>query len=450
MLWWLLQNAFGAALLAAAAFLLTRAVRLSPSARHALWLVVIAKLLAPPLLLWACPWETPAVATSESAGPIAASAPSFNAITLFVWIWLAGTAATAIFQSIRLANLYARLRGARKAPKWMREEVRRLSDRMGVAQPRVAVAANVGSPLIVGGLWPRLVVPQDLLAGLDRSAWRTVLVHELAHLKRRDHWVGWLEFAASCLWWWNPVFWYARRRLRESAEFACDAWVVRVLPRDRRGYAESLITVVDTYAWKPAPVAAIGMAAAGKRIFERRLEMILREAVPHRMSPLTAVFALIAALVVLPGLAQPVASATETPLPTPAPAVAQPASVALASVPAVEAPAPAKAVVDTPKPQKPAVKPAAKSKRISTATAKRERPLNKVEKPASVEPQPAPTAVEKPKVAELQNVTVGSGLLNRSVVEDAFNTPKEEPKAGPRKIEVHGEVRIRAQKYSTH
>jgi len=57
-------------------------------------------------------------------------------------------------------------------------------------------------------------VSDDSLDGL--------IVHELAHVRRRDHWVGWLELLTGLLWWWNPLYWYARHQLRENAELACD------------------------------------------------------------------------------------------------------------------------------------------------------------------------------------------------------------------------------------
>ena len=72
---------------------------------------------------------------------------------------------------------------------------------------------------------------------------KTVIVHELAHLRRRDHWVGWLQLAGECIFWWNPLFWFVRRQIRFQAELSCDAWVMRLLPEARRAYAEALIEV---------------------------------------------------------------------------------------------------------------------------------------------------------------------------------------------------------------
>jgi hypothetical protein len=111
---------------------------------------------------------------------------------------------------------------------------------------------------------------------------RAVLTHELAHLRRRDHWVGWLLLAAGCLWWWHPLFWLVRRRLHREAELACDAWVVGRLPAARRAYAEALLLVCQR--WSLPAMAAPALGAAGRhRDLERRLIMVMREEVPYRL-----------------------------------------------------------------------------------------------------------------------------------------------------------------------
>lgn len=147
-------------------------------------------------------------------------------------------------------------------------------------------------------------MPAELLDRLVAGAWRSILVHELAHLKRRDHWVGLLELLAACLWWWNPVFWYTRRRLREDAELACDAWVVALQPQGRRAYAQALLSVLESSLPRPQPVGVLGMGAIGKRLYERRLAMIFRDTPRHRLT--RRAFAAVAALAlaVLPGWAQ--------------------------------------------------------------------------------------------------------------------------------------------------
>jgi beta-lactamase regulating signal transducer with metallopeptidase domain len=133
-----------------------------------------------------------------------------------------------------------------------------------------------------------LLWPANLEDRLDAAARRTVLLHELAHLKRRDHLTAWLEVVVACLWWWHPVVWWARRELRAYAELACDARVVASLPDARSRYAKALVDVCEFISLaKPANAPAVGMARGHRRSFERRLHMILRQRIADR-TPLIA------------------------------------------------------------------------------------------------------------------------------------------------------------------
>ena len=117
-----------------------------------------------------------------------------------------------------------------------------MAKRLGVRVPGVRVLAGLASPV----LWclgrPVLLWPDGLECRLKGEGRRAVIAHELAHLRRRDHWVRRLEMVAAVLHWWNPLFWVARKKLRADAELACDAWAAG--QADRRAYAEALLEVV--------------------------------------------------------------------------------------------------------------------------------------------------------------------------------------------------------------
>ncbi|MEZ6083248.1 MAG: M56 family metallopeptidase [Phycisphaerae bacterium] len=48
--------------------------------------------------------------------------------------------------------------------------------------------------------------------------------------------------AVGCLYWWHPVVWWVRSRIAAEAEDCCDAWVTWFNPKNRRAYAEILLT----------------------------------------------------------------------------------------------------------------------------------------------------------------------------------------------------------------
>jgi hypothetical protein len=207
----------------------------------------------------------------------------------------------ACWQLLQIGRFRRRLAGAKPAPELLVNLVEELADKLGVRPPRTVILSTIGSPLVWSLGRARLLFPDELLKRLSDASRRSVLLHELAHLRRRDHWVGWLQLAGSCVWWWNPLFWLVCRQVRENAELACDAWVVELLPEARRAYAEALIEVTQVIAQRAAPVAAFGLGHGRRREFERRLTMIMKECVPCRVPVRALVVIGLLALAVLPG-----------------------------------------------------------------------------------------------------------------------------------------------------
>jgi hypothetical protein len=200
---------------------------------------------------------------------------------------------------------FCRLLGrGQPAPRWLAKQVDKLADSLHVKRPATLVVPGIGSPFVWHMGRAKLLWPASLTERQPLDRRRSMIVHELAHLRRRDHWVGWLQMVAECVWWWNPLFWYVRRQLRFYAELACDAWVVSTLPEDRRAYAEALIEVTQLVSQTAAPLPALGMSGSARHEFERRLTMIMRDRVPCKVSGLGLVAIGCLALAALPGWSQ--------------------------------------------------------------------------------------------------------------------------------------------------
>jgi hypothetical protein len=179
--------------------------------------------------------------------------------------------------------------------------------------PQVRLSHRIACPLVMALLRPALLWPANLQDRLDAAGLRAVLLHELSHLKRRDHFTAWFEVVVACLWWWHPVVWWARRELREFAELSCDAWVIAQTPQDRTSYAKALVDVCEFISLaKPVAAPAVGMARGNRRSFERRLLMILHQRLAARMPLLAWIAILTIALLVLPGFSTGQESATNT------------------------------------------------------------------------------------------------------------------------------------------
>jgi len=203
-------------------------------------------------------------------------------------IWLGVSAIWLVSSLFFLGRACRSLQDATPAAEMLQQRARELAGLIGIGArqaPSVWMIPGAMSPLLwaIGG-HPRLLIPSDLWDRLDKVKQDALLVHELAHLRRRDHWVRVLELAVTSLYWWCPVAWWVRRALRDSEERCCDAWVVAVLPTAARAYADALLDTVDFLAEaSPAlPLCASGLWRI--RRLKERLALIVRGGVPKGLS----------------------------------------------------------------------------------------------------------------------------------------------------------------------
>lgn len=334
---WLVTNALAALVLAAIAGVFIWTFRPAPAVRHALWLVVVLKLVAPGgptvtlpvreappprtrVVEVAAEIEDPLVeeelftvvvdqangqSTEEATGLAmaalrkadeAADARTAPAVTpateppppapfdyrpWLVGLWVIGAAYVG-WRQVRETVRFARFaRNARPAPDHLVAEVAGVAHRLGVRVPAVRVLAGLTSPVMWCLGRPVLLWPAGLECRLKGEGRRAVIAHELAHLRRRDHWVRRLEMVAAVLHWWDPLFWLARHKLRADAELACDAWAAG--QADRRAYAEALLEICS-FNPRRRPAPAVGVFGEGRRAMQERLTMIMRDRVPCRLA----------------------------------------------------------------------------------------------------------------------------------------------------------------------
>jgi bla regulator protein BlaR1 len=367
----LLGNGVVALALALAAMAASRFRR--PALAHALWLLVLVKLLTPPVIR--VPVVVPAMAAAQqgadaqepvaenavasavapdvtesaasTSGAVADSAegatrdpavatsaplktaretmhapqtmhaprgvtavPAISQVApvVFIAVWVAGSIVWAALLVVRVRRFRAVLKHAMPMEPQLVARVGELARRMGFsAGPDVRVVpGSVVSPMLYWlGRGPTLVFPASLIDGLAPSQFDAIVTHELAHLRRRDHWARAFEVVVTAVLWWHPLVWIARRGLREAEEQCCDAWVVSLLPDSRRTYADTLVDVVNRFA-PPARRALLPPGASGLGEFKhlrRRLVMIMSQEGPNRsMSLVGKVFVglLAASLLVIP------------------------------------------------------------------------------------------------------------------------------------------------------
>jgi len=149
-------------------------------------------------------------------------------------------------------------------------------------------------PLTWGWLWPKVLMPAEAEQWpVERR--RIVLLHELAHVKRRDCLTQSITRVVCALYWFNPLAWIAARQMRVERERACDDLVLNGGCKASE-YAGHLVEIARTF--RRAPQAA-GIAMARSSNLEQRVTAIVDVSRARRLRPagLVGILILIAAVV---------------------------------------------------------------------------------------------------------------------------------------------------------
>ena len=180
-----------------------------------------------------------------------------------------------------------------------------IADRFGLDEaPRLLRSSEAKMPFACGLFGATIVLPAESDGwSLDRR--RAVLLHELAHVRRRDlvgHTLGRL---ACALYWFHPLVWTAARELRSESERACDDLALSCGTR-AADYAEHLLDIVTSIRRDATPSVALAMAR--RKEFEGRMLAILdphlRRANPTRAQS-TALIGSLAVIALVVGAASP-------------------------------------------------------------------------------------------------------------------------------------------------
>ncbi len=210
-----------------------------------------------------------------------------------------------IYRQIQRLSLWAS--AGRHASNSLVRRVSMLAQKIYVRTPEVRVLPNLSTPMMWCLFRPQLLWPKGLQDELNHQERDAIILHELAHIRRRDHWWRWLETLATIIYWWNPIFWYARRQMRLHAEFACDAWVTSIAPESRRAYAEAILSVCERRLRGNSLAPAVGLGGDSRHDFQRRLQMIICSQSPARLTMWARLLMVALAVSVLPAwsIAQP-------------------------------------------------------------------------------------------------------------------------------------------------
>jgi bla regulator protein blaR1 len=277
-----------ASIVGCAAWVLTSIRAASATTKYWIWVATALNFVVPSGALIDMLWGryfTSSTPLTALVGPL--DITKSRTVVVLAVIWMAG----AFFMFIRLVSRIRRDR---------REEQAHLSGGMTSNFIADGIPVSFGDedqgPTVRGVLSPRILLPTGIDRLLNQRELRAVLIHELAHARRRDNLLRLLYEISLCLLWFHPLIWLAGARTALYRELSCDESVVR------RAYGQALVSALAKLAVPEQP--AFLQATASSHLGHR----LARLAGPQRANRAatllsTALFATVLAAAVLQTIA---------------------------------------------------------------------------------------------------------------------------------------------------
>ena len=297
------------------AWLLAQALRNNHArVRYWVWFAASVKFLVPfSLLIAAGKWMQSLLALSAIHKPVVAAAMAqiaqpFSPVEVYdagpspavghasnwlqyalLAVWICG----ALLVAARFARAW-----------WMANSARRAATPLPLAAdvPVLCTAAAM-EPGIFGIVRPVLLLPEGIVERLSAGQLRTIIAHEMCHVRRRDNLTFAVHQVVKTLFWFHPAAWWIEARLIEERERACDEAVVRTR-ETAEVYAEGILNVCRFYVESPAAcVAGVTGADLKERIVRIMTGQTARNLSTGRKLLLAALCAMVVSAPLLAGLA---------------------------------------------------------------------------------------------------------------------------------------------------
>lgn len=329
-LWAIAGNTLFAAILAAMVWLASKAFHRRPALVHALWILVLLKLVTPPLFdasslistastledapvsnvaveeIELSPLETVAVLERQLVDAREAKIAAINAQsiwpTLLFGAWSIGSAAFLVIALYRATRFSWMVHCAPLAEGKLTTIADAEAHKLGLTQaPVIKVVEACISPLV----WQTpftatIVLPKKLVNEIGPDQLRLLLSHELAHVLRGDALVRWFALGVLTIHWWNPIVWLAVRQIEAAQEACCDSLVLSASGASPKRYAEMLLTTVDFLAGQETPPPALAAGFTSGSSLKGRCEMILSKRTPFALGRTTRWTLAVLGLAILP------------------------------------------------------------------------------------------------------------------------------------------------------
>ncbi len=192
--------------------------------------------------------------------------------------WLAGVVLLGICVARRVRYVGKLVRASTPAPNSLQEILAQCAAKLGLRRcPQLRLSDDAPGPVVCRLLSPVVLLPMTLADKMSEDRLRTVLVHELAHIKRADLWVNFVQTLLLVAYFYHPLLWLVNAIVRRLREQAVDETVLVALDAEAKGYSTTLIDLAEMTFKRPIlGLRLIGIAESKKALEGRIRHMMTR------------------------------------------------------------------------------------------------------------------------------------------------------------------------------
>jgi bla regulator protein blaR1 len=168
-------------------------------------------------------------------------------------LWMLGVMLLSIYHIIGWNKTRQLTRvGTQPLPQKWQERFSNLCNVIGIKhQIQIVKSSLVQMPCVIGWIKPVVLLPLQVFTGLNDDQLEMVIIHELAHVRRIDCLVNYLQAAAETLMYFNPAVWWISKQIRTERELCCDDLAVKV-SGNKLLYAKALVNLEEMRQIEPA------------------------------------------------------------------------------------------------------------------------------------------------------------------------------------------------------
>lgn len=212
--------------------------------------------------------QAPASLSAQSIlSGVTAFCNQFSGVIVLLWFIVFTYKSMRIMAGIRHIS-HLRSHGLHSVPAFWLSRVSELAGALQIKLPvRLQASELVSVPLVVGFVKPMILVPAGMLAQIAPEQVEAILLHELAHISRRDYLINLLQSFAEVVFFFNPGLLWVSSLIRQERENCCDDMAIKAMG-DKRHFLKALVSFQEYSFAKHAlaPAFAERQASVSDRV----------------------------------------------------------------------------------------------------------------------------------------------------------------------------------------